>query len=136
MSRRRSLPFLVLIAEKGKGASLEARLPAIMDQRLLAAVGHPNFLRSRFADGFDEFDPVAMVGDDERQFNALLLGAGADLHPAGRGCGNDLRQRSRPAIRQLGGWAENDFAGEALAVFPGDGRERAKRNAPLFVKLG
>jgi len=51
-------------------------------QRLLAAMRHPDFLRACLLDREGQFIPIGMVGNDQRQLDAALLGALADAHPA------------------------------------------------------
>ena len=46
-----------------------------MDQRLLPAVRHPDLRGPDLPDGGQEFRPVAVVGDHQRQLAAALAGA-------------------------------------------------------------
>ena len=54
-----------------------------MHQRVLLAVGDPDLAGAGLQDGAAEVVPVGMVGDDERQLDALLAGPGPHPHPAG-----------------------------------------------------
>jgi hypothetical protein len=61
-----------------------------------------------------EFVPVAMVGDDQRQFHAALLGALADAHPARREGRDGIGKAPRPAVGEGRGRADHDRAGKAF----------------------
>ena len=75
---------------------------------------HPDLGGRDFANGAGQFGPVAMVGDDERQFDAALLGALADEHPPGsKGC-DRLGEAPRPAVGKGRRRPEDDRAGEIL----------------------
>ena len=67
----------LLLLEPGKrqGAGAITPLGRVMDERLFAAVGDPDFVRCDLGDGRGELVPVGVVGDDEGQFDAARLGA-------------------------------------------------------------
>ena len=67
-------------------------------------------------DGGGELGPVAVVGDDERELDAALAGAGADLHPA-RGHADDrVGEAADPGALEGRGGAEDDLAGEVAGA--------------------
>ena len=59
----------------------------------------------------------AVVGDDQRQFDAALLGALADAHPAGGEARHGIGKAPRPAVGKGRGRADHDGAGE-IALRP------------------
>ena len=71
---------------------------------------HPHFLGLRLRDGPEQLRPVAMIGDDKRQFDAALAGARSDAHPAARERSDGIGKAARPAVIDGGGRAEHHGA--------------------------
>jgi hypothetical protein len=78
-------------------ATREALRFAPVDQRFLGPVRHPDLGRSRRGNCAGETVPVAMIGNDQRQFDAELAGARPHPHPTGGEACNGVGSRSTPA---------------------------------------
>ena len=59
-----------------------------------------------------------MIGDDERQRDAALAGAGAHPHPPGREGGHRIGEAARPELVQGGGRTEHDRARQRGIALP------------------
>ena len=116
-----SVVRLVLVADEVQRAGGAAVEGAPADQRFLAAVGDPGLARVELGDGGGELGPVAVVGDDERQLDAALAGAGADLHPAGGEGDQRVGEAADPGALEGRGRAEDDLAGEVAGAAAGEG---------------
>lgn len=84
------------------------------DKRLLAAVGHPDLRWGQFRDRTGQLIPIAVIGQDDRQFHALLARALADTHPARGKARNGIGKAPGPAVLKGGRRADNDTAGKIL----------------------
>ena len=81
----------------------------------------------------DQLGPVAVVGDDQRQLDAALAGAGAHAHPARGEGGDGIGEPPRPAVLQRRGRAEHDLTRQ-LARSVADQRQPAEIDAELGVE--
>ena len=90
--------LLVAITDDVERPRLEAMRHAPVHERVLLAVRHPDFGRAGRADGGGQAVPVGVVRQDQRQFDAGLLGADANAHPAGREAGDGIGKPSGPAL--------------------------------------
>ena len=84
-------------------------------------MGDPGLGGVDLGDGGGELGPVGVVGDDERQLDAALAGAGADLHPAGGEGDERVGEAADPGALEGGGGAEDDLAGEVAGAAAGEG---------------
>ncbi len=57
-----------------------------------------SFAGAEFGDGAGQFVPVGVVGEDQRQLDASLPGAGPDPHPAGGEGVDRIGEAPRPAV--------------------------------------
>ena len=96
-------------------------------------MGDEQLAASGLGDRRAERLPIGMVGDDERQLDALLPGAGADPHPA-RGEGDDrVGEFSCPEILQRARRTDDDLPAELAALLGADLANLAERDALAFV---
>ncbi len=118
--------------QRPRGKAVQ-RAPA--HQRFLAPVRHPDLRRTKLSDRIGELVPIAMVRQDNGEFDAALTRALADSHPAGREAGDRIREPPRPAVDKSGGWADDNGAGKILyaARFDGRGCQRSKIDALRLV---
>ena len=70
--RRASLFGLLVAADERQCAGLASERAEIMDKCILAPVRDPDFFGARLHDGLDQFRPIDVIGDDERQLDAEL----------------------------------------------------------------
>ena len=114
--RRASVVGLVLVADEVQRAGGAVVEGAPADEGFLAAVGDPDLGGVELGDGGGELGPVAVVGDDERELDAALAGAGADLHPAGGEGDQGVGEAADPGALEGRGGAEDDLAGEVAGA--------------------
>ena len=114
---------LVLVADEVERPRGDAGKLAPAHQRLLAAMRDPDLRGAGLADRRGQLVPVGMVGDDQRQLDAALLGALADAHPARGEAGDRIGKAARPAVGEGRGRADDDRAGE-IALRPLSTRRR------------
>src|SRR5262245_18623296 len=69
---RRSCAPVFLVAKERQRPPALAHEADLMHQRVLAAVRHPDLFRLARGDGGDQPRPVAVIGDHQRQLDALL----------------------------------------------------------------
>ena len=112
----------------------EAVFLGLIGQRVVAAVGDPDFGGADIFQRLVQFVPVGVVGDDEGQLHPLLFGTGADAHPAGGSDGKHVRELALPAVVECGWGADDDFACQGFGVFGGDLFQRAEGDAEGLVK--
>ena len=72
----------------------------------------PELARSKFLHRLGEFLPIGVVGDDERELDALLARAGSDAHPAAGEGVDVVAEAAGPPLPEHRGWGEDDAAGE------------------------
>src|SRR5262245_43905302 len=105
-----------------------------MQERVLAPMRHPHFLRAGLGDGRDELAPIGVVRDHERKLDALLARSRAHPHPARGESGDGVRQPARPAVGDGRRRREHDLALELVAGGAGCGFERPEADAEGFVE--
>ena len=87
-----------------------------MHQRILAAMCDPDGLCPGGCNRVGQFVPVGMVRYHQRQFNAALLGALLDGHPAGCLTYHRVRKTARPTVTQCRGRCNHHMAAKAVLV--------------------
>ena len=85
---------------------------APMHQRVLGAVGDPDFGRAGRRDGRGQPVPVGMIGDHQRQFDTALAGPGPHPHPARREGRRPDRESAATTVVQSPRRADHDGAGK------------------------
>src|SRR5690606_19947430 len=127
--RKRASVALIFIADEMQRLCRYVLQLAPANESFLTPMGNPNFCGGDFRYGRRQLIPVAMVGNDERQFDALLFGALSDAHPA-RGKGWDwIGKPSRPAVGESRGRADDDLSCKirlCRTAFQGGRFERAE----------
>src|SRR5690348_9859214 len=114
---------------------LDADRSGVVDQRLLAAVRHPDLRRTHLFQRPRELAPVGMVRDDQRQFGAALARTRAHTHPSRRHRRDRIEEASRPAIGEGRGWTEDDRALEGFQYRFGNRGNVAEVDAMVTVEL-
>ena len=74
---------LVAIADDIERPRFQSARRAPMHQRILLAVRNPDFAGAGRGDGRGQAVPVGVIGNDQRQLDAVLARPRADPHPAG-----------------------------------------------------
>src|SRR6478736_4353014 len=69
---------LVAITDEMQRLGLQARRAAPVDERLRLAMRHPDLAGLHLADRREQIVPIGVIGNDERQLDALLARPGAD----------------------------------------------------------
>src|SRR5436190_17478732 len=61
-----------VVAFERERASRDTDAARIMHQGILLAVRHPQFARAQFLNCLSQLFPIGVIGDDQRQLDALL----------------------------------------------------------------
>ena len=103
---------LLAIADDIERPRLEPARDAPVHQRILLAVRDPDLAGAGRGDGRGEAVPIGVIGNHQRQFDAMLARPRAHPHPARRERGDRIGEAPRPELVQRRRRTERDGAGE------------------------